>query len=385
MCLRTDSARLYQCTDCIHPPLICGSCTTDVHRRMPFHRLRFWAVDDAGNGSWEKTSLAAVGFVLHIGHGGLQCPRATWESVRTVQVLDINGQHSIPMLFCQCHELYEDQAEQLLQLRLYPASDDSPRTAFTFRVMKHFLLCQLEMCCSAASYYDMLALQTDSVNIRSLKNCYPQFLSSTREWKVIKTFMKANSKTGLDLKPGDATVKCGFCPIPGVNIPDAWKDDPEADLLYRVFEAFDGNFSLQLNNKGVTESVDPSIIGDAGYWVGLADGEQYLTALAESRFGASSGTNNTDSPCQHIRAGNVSLSAKAVNKISRGVVLGSCGRHNFSRPNAAMDLSLGEKYAGTCFLVINLTFSSLQVFKHGLLCYFSTQSCQGSQYCVSDI
>ncbi|KAG9040408.1 hypothetical protein FS837_000682, partial [Tulasnella sp. UAMH 9824] len=286
------SYQVYQCLDCVHAPFICESCMIDAHRRLPFHRLRFWSVQESGDGAWETTSLASIGFVLHTGHGGFQCTRAVNESVRVVQVLDINGQHSIPMLFCQCQENYEDQGDQLFRLRLYPASDDIPQTAFTFRLMKHFLLCQLEMCCSAAGYYDMLALQTENVNTRSLKNCYPQFLCSTREWKVLDTFMNANSKTGLDLKPGEGTVECGFCPIPEVNIPDTWRDDPDAELLYTVFEAFDGNFSLQLNNKGVSEAVDPSIIGDAGYWVQEEEGIQYLTTLANEDLTAPSGNDN---------------------------------------------------------------------------------------------
>ncbi|KAG8937602.1 hypothetical protein FRC00_003551 [Tulasnella sp. 408] len=285
------SHQLYQCLDCVHAPFICGSCMIDVHRRLPFHRLQFWSVQENGDGAWETTSLASIGFVLHTGHKGFQCTRAVNESVRVVQVLDINGQHSIPMLFCQCQENYEDQGDQLFRLRLYPASDDVPQTAFTFRLMKHFLLCQLEMCCSAARYYDMLALQTGSVNTRFLKVWRVQF-NLTEEWKVIEAFMTANSKTGLDLKPGEGTVECGFCPIPGVNIPDTWRADPEAELLYTVFEAFDGNFSLQLNNKGVSEVVDPSIIGDAGYWVQQAESTQYITALASEDLTAPSGSEN---------------------------------------------------------------------------------------------
>lgn len=61
------------------------------------------------------------------------------------------------------------------------------------------------------------------------------------------------------------------------------------DLLYRVFESFDGNFSLQLNDKGVTEAADPSIIGDGGYWVEESFSHKYLTALGgfEDRKGKS--------------------------------------------------------------------------------------------------
>lgn len=158
----------YQCSDCIHAPMLCASCIIDVHRYMPFHCLQFWSVEE-GRSAWESTSLSALGFVLYLGHNGYQCPRAPCDGIRTLQLFDVNGQHEIPTLFCQCSELYHDQGDQLLGVHWYPSSDDTPRTAFSFRLMKHFLLSQLEMCCSAASYYDMLALQTDNVNTRALK------------------------------------------------------------------------------------------------------------------------------------------------------------------------------------------------------------------------
>lgn len=310
---------MYQCVDCLHPPILCQECIVTRHQQTPFHRLRRWVILNE-IGAWESTSLAELGYILHTGHSGYRCPRALSDSVRVLQVVHINGQHSIPALFCQCSASYEDEGDQLLKLRLYPASDDRPQTAFTFQLLQHFLISQIEMCCAASSYYDMLVLQTDSVNTRSIKvsvcihyrgtkanlrcakNCYNQFLACTREWKVLQSFLRANSETGHDLRPGEAAVQCGFCPIPGVNIPDGWQEDPHAyvrrhsdalrlprlmtsahrDLLYRRFESFDGNFSLQLNDKGVSESVDPSIIGDAGYWVPLDDSHRYLAALAES-------------------------------------------------------------------------------------------------------
>lgn len=114
--------------------------------------------------------------------------------------------------------------------------------------------------------------------------------------------MRACSKDGMDLQPGEATVKCGLCPIPGVNIPNDWKDDPNrlaflsqapipsflhfsfrpfshSDLLYRVFDSFDGNFSLQLNDKGVSEDADPSIVQDAGYWAERDLANSYIEKL----------------------------------------------------------------------------------------------------------
>ncbi|KAG8950567.1 hypothetical protein FRC04_007386 [Tulasnella sp. 424] len=92
---------------------------------------------------------------------------------------------------------------------------------------------QYRQCQHAGTEGNVTALEYDRLpSERSLthlyQKCYSQFLSCTREWKVIKTLMRANSKTGTDLKAGEATVKCGFCPIPGVNIPEDWKSDPDA-------------------------------------------------------------------------------------------------------------------------------------------------------------
>lgn len=51
------------------------------------------------------------------------------------------------------------------------------------------------------------------------------------------------------------------------------------DLLYRVFDSFDGNFSLQLNDKGVSEEADPSIIWNTGYWADLEFSNSYIEKL----------------------------------------------------------------------------------------------------------
>ncbi|KAG8912686.1 hypothetical protein FRC01_004952 [Tulasnella sp. 417] len=146
-------------------------------------------------------------------------PPAT-DPIPTVQInTTVRGETSINVVpLKRLHEGETEEVSSHLPGLLSNWSDSAAASASEEAFEEDFVMVEDTPSC----------LQTDSVNTRSLKNCYPQFLSSTREWKVIKTLMKANSKTGQDLKPGEATVKCGFCPIPGVNIPDSWEDDPEA-------------------------------------------------------------------------------------------------------------------------------------------------------------
>lgn len=141
------------------------------HTRLPFHRPRRWTLE--GNyGAWSRISLTDLGYILQLGHGVVECPCASIDRIRPLQLFDLNGQHVIHASFCECNGSDSDQAEMLLDMQLYPATDVLPRVAFSFRLLKHFVMSQFEMTCGAASYYDTLALTTDAVNTRRLKGCF---------------------------------------------------------------------------------------------------------------------------------------------------------------------------------------------------------------------
>lgn len=180
-CATCDSVSgSFQCTDCLSSPMQCSSCIVQYHIRLPFHRVQKWEMD--GNyGAWQQVTLSKLGLILRLGHGTFGCPNASIERVRPLNVFDLNGQHEIMASFCECQGSDSDQAAMLLDLQLYPATDDLPRVAFTFRLLKHFQLSQCEMSCAAASYYDTLALFTDAVNtrmlpVRSFSSCHERFI-----------------------------------------------------------------------------------------------------------------------------------------------------------------------------------------------------------------
>ncbi|KAI6018405.1 hypothetical protein EDC04DRAFT_2902121 [Pisolithus marmoratus] len=53
---------------CVHA--WCGPSAVKTHKNLPFHKVQRW------NGTpYEATSLMELGFLWHIGHGGLPCPR----------------------------------------------------------------------------------------------------------------------------------------------------------------------------------------------------------------------------------------------------------------------------------------------------------------------
>ncbi|KAG1790752.1 uncharacterized protein HD556DRAFT_1201312, partial [Suillus plorans] len=59
----------YKCQDCLGEPLYCTGCCRSQHRSNPFHWISQW------NGRFfERSCLAHVGLIIHLGHDGKQCP-----------------------------------------------------------------------------------------------------------------------------------------------------------------------------------------------------------------------------------------------------------------------------------------------------------------------
>lgn len=115
---------------------------------------------EATSGFYQRSTLTAAGLPIWIGHSGEHCPNASFSTSETLTVVDITGLHFLRVFWCQCVQSW-DRAHQLLQMRLYPASVQAPRTAFTFRVLDDFLLSNKISGCPANSYYDRLRRLTN--------------------------------------------------------------------------------------------------------------------------------------------------------------------------------------------------------------------------------
>jgi CxC2 like cysteine cluster associated with KDZ transposases len=106
----------FRCLDCFGQKAFCQQCCIDCHQWTPFHCIRRWAGQH-----FIKTSLYDMGFVLHLGHNGTQCPTATQGDMddivtdedpfvddNTVKddvmvIVDSNGVFHNHVRWCMCH------------------------------------------------------------------------------------------------------------------------------------------------------------------------------------------------------------------------------------------------------------------------------------------
>jgi len=156
---------------------------------------------------------------LHLGHGGLSCPEnvsspATevkaaedgesleqdeventrdeedeelgeadevllegWEpkDKRTLVLVDVSGVHQLIVSWCCCPNA-PDQATQLFQHRLFPASTSKPSTAFTFGVLEYFHIDAVECKTSAYNFFSKLRRLTDFSSPQSVPVSKPHIL-----------------------------------------------------------------------------------------------------------------------------------------------------------------------------------------------------------------
>jgi hypothetical protein len=153
--------------------------------------------------------LNTEGFILHLGHGGSCCPanisplatgvKATgggegleevevakdggdkesrgadevliegWEprEKKTLVLIDISGVHQLIISWCCCPDS-PDQASQLFNHQLFPASTSRPSTAFTFGVLEYFHIDAVECKTSASNFSSKLRRLTDFTSPQSV-------------------------------------------------------------------------------------------------------------------------------------------------------------------------------------------------------------------------
>jgi hypothetical protein len=92
-------------------------------------------------------------------------PRKANET-REFTIADHNGFHIRQLQFCRCRHPEKDDKdyEQLLAVRLFPATFTHPQTAFTFTVMKQFHIHTLASKKSAYDYVKALCMLTDNAS-----------------------------------------------------------------------------------------------------------------------------------------------------------------------------------------------------------------------------
>ena len=185
----------------------------------------FFANDSGDEEDWKNLDKGGVPLRIkrdNKKYDDLQCPILT--------VVDTTGIHELRTRFCRCHPLTSNPLHtQLLNMGLYPSSTERTRTVFTFRVLHHFDLTNLEAKTSAWQYYSTLRRLTSNAFPDIVVDRYRELMRVLRQWRDLNSRRRAGVPMDKDLclKSGDLALFCPACPQPCVNLPLDWKDDTE--------------------------------------------------------------------------------------------------------------------------------------------------------------
>jgi hypothetical protein len=155
-----------------------------------------------------------------------------------IRVVHCNGIHNIAMVTCDCQGqniVHED----LLAARLMPTSFQRIRTLFTVQLLDQFRLSNLELKASAYQFYQLLRRLTAPMDPAGVVDLYRELRRMSRLWRWMKRLKWAgrgsNDKPVNEVNAGELVIFCPACPQPGINIPDNWKDDPNRQVICRIF------------------------------------------------------------------------------------------------------------------------------------------------------
>ena len=185
----------------------------------------FFANDSEDEEDWKSLDKGGVPVRIkrdNKKYDDLQCPILT--------VVDTTGVHELRTRFCRCHPLTSNPLHtQLINMGLYPSSMERTRTVFTFRVLHHYDLTNLEGKTSAWQYYSTLRRLSSNVFPDVVVDRYRELMRALRQWRDLASRRRAGlpMEKERQLEPGGLALFCPACPQPGVNLPVNWKDDPE--------------------------------------------------------------------------------------------------------------------------------------------------------------
>jgi hypothetical protein len=155
--------RLVKCKSdgCFQYQTSCKECFVARHRHNPFHWALVW---DMTKRIWVKTDYSTLSEDAYIQLGHLDDQRACpgTKTSNPLMVTHINGIHVTQIRFCGCIGA-PDKISQLMLAELFPATPTDPRSAFTFTVLKHFHMHNLQSKCGAFDYILSLRRLTDNV------------------------------------------------------------------------------------------------------------------------------------------------------------------------------------------------------------------------------
>ena len=213
------------------------------HTNLWFHYIEAWT-----GKFFKRYDLVSLGFIIHLGHEGLPCPhQSPAQDPSNFVIGHSNGIHDCQIHYCSCPGA-PDKVTQLLRARLWPATRNSPHSAFTLSLLRTWHQLWLNAKISTHHFMRALTRYTNNAFPHDVKVRMPIVCSvvfsliipmqdHTREFRFVSrlyahlTMVKRSGyyhKMSIPNRdPEDITVPCVACPSPGFNLPEGWRDTPE--------------------------------------------------------------------------------------------------------------------------------------------------------------
>ncbi|KAJ8468439.1 hypothetical protein ONZ45_g17240 [Pleurotus djamor] len=352
---------LYRCLDCANRDCYCQDCILERHKHLPLHRLQVW-----DEGHFASTSLATLGLIVQLGHGGGEC-RLPSDIRKACCIVDVTGHHLVNLRFCNC--TFTEEYIQFFRFGWYPASTCRPRTAFTLDHLNTFHQLTLQGKLSAYDYCLSIERKTDNTGTTNVQSRYDQFLVCMRQYRHLRMIKRSGrghqTEDISSVSSGALAVDCPPCPHPSINLPSDWETAPMARRwLYTLRLTVDANFRLKNRERGITHDQP---LGDGwGHWVPNGPYKAYIAANQNEPE-----PNLCDSELKAVDQAN---SRRSNGYASTGIVAVVCARHGLVRRNGLGSLQKGERYVNTDFII----HQTLQDQPFARLCISYDIACQYS-------
>ncbi|KAG6825043.1 hypothetical protein H0H92_005019, partial [Tricholoma furcatifolium] len=313
---------------------------------------------------FEQVSLFDLGLRIQLGHGGGPCPLPQAGPSEFI-VVDVNGAHRVSIDYCDCSATLIHKRTQLLRSQWLPASQERPRTAFTFSVLKLYHELTLQGKTTIYDFYKTLMRRTDNNQLGNSPCRYEEFHHAFRIWRHLQMLKRGgrghDAQGALGTSQGELAVECPACPHPGRNLPDNWDQAPlTVRWLYTLFLAMDANFKLRLKKRGLSD------VDLAPGWAYYVEENAYQSHL--SNYIEQPEINTCQSEHDAIARANV---RNVPGHLVSGTGLILCARHALIRKNGVADLSKGERYCTMDYIALTtLLYSTVLyvVFSYDIAC-----------------
>ncbi|KAJ7882725.1 hypothetical protein B0H13DRAFT_1890747 [Mycena leptocephala] len=219
--------------------------------QTPLHTIQEW------NGSfWVNSTLASLGLIYQIGHGGFPCPFPD-DAVRNMTVIAAPIIHQIRFQYCKCDKSDDaDNLEQLMRNAWYPATVTDPGTCATFQSLEAYRMYNVVGNLNVRDFIAALQRVTDttvSSGMTWLPERYKQFQRMARQWR-------------REDQIGSMRGQCWLVRTWVQSARKLVRGRSEVSILYMLIIAVDTNFRLK-NHMRANEIDDPSLGPGWGYWV----------------------------------------------------------------------------------------------------------------------